>query len=110
LIAFLHLAFLVLEMFFWSKPLGRRVFGLPPGIMASSAPLAANQGLYKGFLAAGLVWGLWVGAEGYTIKVFFLACVAIAGVFGAVTARRSILRIQAVPAAAALVLVWLARP
>lgn len=110
LVALLHAGFLVLEMFFWSTPLGRRVFGLPPEVVASSAPLAANQGLYNGFLAAGLVWGLWVGAEGYTIKVFFLACVAIAGIFGAATAKRSILWIQAVPAAVALVLVWLARP
>jgi putative membrane protein len=110
LVALLHAGFLVLEMFFWSRPLGRRVFGLPPEVVASSAPLAANQGLYNGFLAAGLVWGLWVGAEGYTIKVFFLACVAIAGIFGAATAKRSILWIQAVPAAVALVLVWLARP
>lgn len=109
LVAILHVTFLVLEMFFWSRPLGRRVFGLPPEVVASSAALAANQGLYNGFLAAGLVWGLWVGAEGYTIKVFFLACVAIAGVFGAATAKRSILWIQAVPAAVTLVLVWLAR-
>jgi putative membrane protein len=107
-VALLHLAFLLLEMFFWSKPLGRRVFGLPPDVMASSRSLAANQGLYNGFLAAGLVWGLALGPGGHPIKVFFLSCVVVAGVFGSVTAKRSILWVQALPGAAALVLVLLA--
>jgi putative membrane protein len=110
LVALLHAGFLVLEMFLWTKPVGRRVFGLPPDVMAAAAPLAANQGLYNGFLAAGLVWGLMLGSAGFAIKVFFLACVIVAGVFGAATAKRSILWIQALPGAVALQLVWLTRP
>ena len=108
-VALLHAGFLVLEMFLWNKPLGRRVFGLAPDVTAAAAPLAANQGLYNGFLAAGLVWGLVLGAAGFDVKVFFLACVIVAGVFGAVTARRSILWFQALPGAIALALVLLAR-
>ena len=109
-VALLHVGFLVLEMFFWTKPLGRRVFGLPPEVMAASAPLAANQGLYNGFLAAGLVWGLLLGDAGFGVRVFFLVCVVVAGVFGAATAKRTILWVQALPGAVALALVWLARP
>jgi putative membrane protein len=108
-VALLHAAFLVLEMFLWNKPVGHRVFGLAPDVMAAAAPLAANQGLYNGFLSAGLVWGLSLGAAGFDIKVFFLACVVVAGVFGAATAKRSILWFQAVPGAIALALVFLAR-
>jgi len=108
-VALLHVAFLVLEMFLWSKPIGQRVFGLPPDVMASSAPLAANQGLYNGFLAAGLLWSLSLGAPGFSIKVFFLACVIVAGLFGAATAKRSILWLQAIPGAVALLLAILAR-
>jgi putative membrane protein len=108
-VALLHLGFLVLEMFLWKKPVGRRVFGLPPDFMVASASLAANQGLYNGFLAAGLVWGLLLGPAGLSIKVFFLSCVLIAGVFGAVTAKRSILWIQAMPAAVALGVLWITR-
>lgn len=108
-IAALHLYFLVLEMFLWTKPTGRRIFGLDAEFAERSKGLAANQGLYNGFLAAGLIWGLLKGAEGFEIKVFFLACVIVAGVFGAVTAKRSILYIQALPAVVALILVWLAR-
>jgi len=108
-VALLHAAFLVLEMFLWNKPVGHRVFGLPPDVMAAAAPLAANQGLYNGFLSAGLVWGLSLGAAGFDIKMFFLACVVVAGVFGAATAKRSILWFQAVPGAIALALVFLAR-
>jgi putative membrane protein len=104
-VAALHVGFLVLEMFLWSKPIGRRVFGLPPEVMTGSAALAANQGLYNGFLAAGLVWGLYLGSAGFGVKVFFLACVVVAGAFGAATARRSILWIQALPGIAALLLV-----
>ena len=110
LVALLHAAFLVLEMFLWSKPIGHRVFGLPPNVMAASAPLAANQGLYNGFLAAGLLWGLLLGTAGFAVKVFFLACVIVAGLFGAATAKRSILWLQALPGAVALLLVFLARP
>ena len=107
LVAALHLYFLVLEMFFWDKPLGRRVFGLTPEFAAASKSLAANQGLYNGFLAAGLVWGLVLGAAGDPIKLFFLGCVIVAGVFGAVTASRKILWVQAVPGAIAAALVYL---
>jgi len=109
-VALLHVGFLVLEMFLWTKPVGRRVFGLPPEFMTASASLAANQGLYNGFLAAGLAWGLILGPAGFGVKVFFLSCVVVAGVFGAATARRSILWIQAMPAVVALVLAWLTRP
>lgn len=105
LVALLHLYFLVLEMFYWDKPLGRRAFGLTPEFAAASKNLAANQGLYNGFLAAGLVWGLWLGAAGTPIKVFFLGCVIVAGVFGALTASRKILWVQALPGAIALGLV-----
>jgi putative membrane protein len=109
LVAVLHLYFLVLEMFFWKKPLGRRVFGLKPDFAEASASLAANQGLYNGFLAAGLVWGLILGpAAGFGVKVFFLTCVIIAGVFGAFTASRKILWVQAVPGLLALALTLLA--
>ncbi len=106
LVALLHLYFLVLEMFFWDKPLGSRVFGLTPEFARASKALAANQGLYNGFLAAGLAWGLGLGANGFSIKVFFLGCVIVAGVFGAMTANRKILWVQAVPGAVALALVF----
>lgn len=105
LVALLHLYFLVLEMFFWDKPLGRRAFGLTPEFAAASKSLAANQGLYNGFLAAGLVWGICLGAAGGQVKIFFLGCVIVAGVFGALTASRKILWVQALPGAVALGLV-----
>lgn len=105
LVALLHLWFLVLEMFLWTKPYGRRVFGMSPEKAELTKSLAMNQGLYNGFLAAGLGWGLLAGADGHTVKVFFLSCVIIAGVFGAVTASRKILWVQAVPGALALALV-----
>ena len=107
LVALLHVWFLVLEMFLWDKPLGLRVFGQTKEAAAASKVLAANQGLYNGFLAAGLVWGLLLGADGTSIKVFFLGCVLIAGLFGAATANRRILFVQALPAALGLVLVLL---
>jgi putative membrane protein len=107
LVALLHLYFLVLEMFLWTKPYGRRVFQLTPERAELTKSLAMNQGLYNGFLAAGLAWGLLAGADGYVIKVFFLSCVIIAGVFGAATASRKILWVQAVPGALALTLVCL---
>ena len=100
LVALSHLGFLVLEMFFWDHPVGRKVFSLTPEISARTAALAANQGLYNGFLAAGLVWALWAGRR--DLKVFFLGCVIVAGVFGGLTAKTSILFIQALPAAIAL--------
>ena len=106
LVALLHLYFLVLEMFLWDKPTGRRVFNLTPEFATESKALAANQGLYNGFLAAGLVWGLWLGHthDGFHIKIFFLTCVIIAGCFGAYTVSRRILFVQALPALIALVL------
>src|SRR6267142_2979746 len=105
LVAVLHLYFLVLEMFLWSTPFGRRTFGLTADFAAASKSLAANQGLYNGFLAAGLVWGLALGVAGDSIKIFFLACITLAGIFGAVTANPKILWVQAVPGAIALALV-----
>lgn len=109
LVAVLHLYFLVLEMFLWRKPFGRRTFGLTREMADATASLAANQGLYNGFLAAGLIWGLILDGSGTSIKVFFLVCVVIAGIFGAATANRKILWVQAVPGAVALALVLLAR-
>lgn len=109
LVALLHLYFLVLEMFLWEKPIGLRTFGLTREQAASSKTLAANQGLYNGFLAAGLVWGLALGADGVGVKVFFLTCVLVAGLYGAATASRRILFVQAMPAALGLLLVLLAR-
>lgn len=108
LVALAHLYIMVLEMFLWDTPRGRRAFGLTPEFAAQSRVLAANQGLYNGFLAAGLIWGLWLGAAGTAVTVFFLACVLVAGLYGAATANRRILFIQALPAALGLVLVALA--
>ncbi len=105
LVALLHVYFLVLEMFLWDTPFGRRTFGLKPDFATASRALAANQGLYNGFLAAGLLWGLWQGPAGRSILLFFLGCVLVAGLFGAATASRRILFIQALPAAIALALV-----
>jgi putative membrane protein len=104
LVALLHVYFLVLEMFLWTRPLGRRVFKLTEEKAQATKALAANQGLYNGFLAAGLVWGLSLGVDGYAIRVFFLGCVIVAGIFGAVTVGRKILYVQALPAALAIVL------
>ena len=108
LIALVHIYILVLEMFLWDKPAGLRAFGQTREAAAASKVLAANQGLYNGFLAAGLVWGLSLGAGGTDIKVFFLCCVLVAGLYGAATASRRILFVQAVPAAIALAFVFLA--
>lgn len=106
-VAALHLGFLVLEMFLWNTPTGHRIFGLKPELAAQSAALAKNQGLYNGFLAAGLIWGLVLGPAGLAIKVFFLACVVVAGIFGAATVNRRIFVIQALPAIVALaLLLW----
>ena len=104
LIALLHVYFLILEMFLWDKPKGLKVFGQSLETAVASKTLAMNQGLYNGFLAAGLVWGLSLGEAGDSIKVFFLACVLIAGIFGGLTATRKILFVQALPAAVALAL------
>jgi putative membrane protein len=110
LVAALHVYFLVLEMFLWTKPLGLKTFRNTPEKAQDSAVLAANQGLYNGFLAAGLIWGLVQAVPGFAfqIKVFFLLCVIVAGVYGAATVSRRILYVQAAPAALALILLWLA--
>lgn len=110
LVALIHVYILVLEMFLWDKPAGLRAFGQTREAAAASKVLAANQGLYNGFLAAGLIWGLSLGAAGIGIKVFFLGCVLVAGIYGALTASRKILFVQAAPAAIGLVLVLLSRP
>ena len=107
LVALLHVYFLVLEMFLWDKPAGLRAFGQTKEAATASKVLAANQGLYNGFLAAGLFWGLTLGAGGTSIKVFFLCCVLVAGLYGAATASRKILFVQAIPAAIGLALVLL---
>ena len=107
LIGFLHVYILVLEMFLWDKPAGLRAFGQTREAASASKVLAANQGLYNGFLAAGLFWGLSLGASGTGVKVFFLSCVLIAGLYGAATASRKILFVQAVPAALGLILLFL---
>jgi putative membrane protein len=105
LVALLHLYFLILEMFLWEKPLGLRTFRLTPEFARASKALAANQGLYNGFLVAGLVWGLGLGETGTPTTIFFLSCVVVAGVFGGLTANRRILWVQALPAVIALALV-----
>jgi len=106
LVILLHVFFMVLEMFLWNKPFGRKTFGLSQQQAQQTASLAANQGLYNGFLAAGLLWGL-VSTGGYDALIFFLSCIIIAGIYGALTAKSSILWIQAMPAAVAMALVIL---
>ncbi len=101
-----HFGFLVLEMFYWDHPVGREIFGMTPEESAASAVLAMNQGLYNGFLAAGLIWGLWSGR--LDVKAFFLSCVIIAGIFGGLTAKFTIVFTQALPALLALIFVLLA--
>jgi putative membrane protein len=109
LVAVIHVYILVLEMFLWTTPRGRAAFGTEAAFAEESATLAANQGLYNGFLAAGLIWGLIAGGPvGFQAKLFFLACVAIAGIYGAATVSRRILYVQTVPAVIGLVLVLLA--
>jgi len=106
-VALLHVYFLVLEMFLWDRPAGLRAFGQTLEAAKASKVLAANQGLYNGFLAAGLAWGLMLGPSGTSVKVFFLSCVLVAGLYGAATASRKILLVQALPAAVGLGLVLL---
>ena len=108
LVGVLHVYILVLEMFLWDKPAGLRAFGLTPETAAASKVLAANQGLYNGFLVAGLIWGLVSGRR--DVKVFFLACVIVAGVYGGLTAKTTILYSQALPGALALLAVLSVRP
>jgi putative membrane protein len=107
-VALLHLYFLVLEMFLWDKPAGLRAFGLTPETAQLTKTLAANQGLYNGFLAAGLIWGLLQGQGGHDVVLFFLVCVVSAGLYGAITANHKILWVQALPGATALAMVMVA--
>jgi putative membrane protein len=107
-VALLHLGFLILEMFLWTKPFGMRTFRLSPELAQATAGLAANQGLYNGFLAAGLIWGVIGGDGAYSIRLFFLGCVIVAGIFGGLTAKRSIIYMQALPGLLALLAVLLA--
>ena len=101
LVAAIHVYILVVEMFLWDKPYGRRVFGQSAEFATASKVLAANQGLYNGFLAAGLIWGLSLGPAGHAVQLFFLGCVFVAGVYGAMTVGVRILFVQSVPAALA---------
>lgn len=109
IVALEHIYILVLEMFLWTEPAGLRAFGLTPEFAEQSAALAANQGLYNGFLAAGLIWGLIRKEDGIPIRIFFLSCVIVAGIFGALTAKPSIFFVQAVPALLALAATLLVR-
>jgi len=102
-VAISHIGILVLEMFFWNHPIGQKIFSMTPEVAESSAVLAMNQGLYNGFLAAGLLWGLLMSR--LDVKVFFLGCVVVAGIFGGITAKTSILFTQGLPALIALILV-----
>ena len=106
IVIILHLLFLVLEMFLWNTPAGRKIFGLSEDFAKQSATLAANQGLYNGFLAVGLLWGL-ISTGGFDALIFFLGCIIIAGLYGAITASSLILFIQALPAAVAMLLLIL---
>jgi len=107
LVVLIHLYIVVLEMFLWDKPFGRKVFGSTPEFAAASKVLAANQGLYNGFLAAGLIWGLSLGTAGQPVQLFFLGCVIVAGLYGAMSVGIKILLVQAVPAALAVAAVLL---
>jgi putative membrane protein len=111
-VALLHVLFLVLEMFLWNTPRGRRIFGLSRELAEGSQKLAANQGLYNGFLAAGLLWsafGTFAGNDATRVALFFLGCVIVAGLYGGLTTKRSILWMQALPAVVAAAVVWYSR-
>ena len=108
-VALLHLVFMALEMYFWNKPIGHKIFGLKPDFASSTSRLAANQGLYNSFLAGGLIWSLLTVQFAWNLQVFFLGCVIIAGVFGGITTHRLIIWIQALPGVIALILVFLAQ-
>ncbi len=107
LVAALHVWFLVLEVFLWDRPTGRRIFRTTPEFAAASKALAANQGLYNGFLAAGLVWSLAPGTAGPGTRVFFLVCIVVAGLYGGYTVNRRIALVQSLPAALALAATYL---
>lgn len=105
-----HVYFMILEMFLWTKPKGRKAFGMTEEFANSTAKLAANQGLYNGFLAAGLIWSFFAEAEmAFSLRLFFLACIVVAGVYGGATVNKKILILQAVPAALALAFLILGR-
>ena len=108
MVALIHVGILVLEMFYWDHPYGRQIFEMTPEVSASSAILAANQGLYNGFLAAGLFWGLFANRK--DVKIFFLVCIVIAGTYGGLTAKTTILLTQALPAVIALIFVIAVQP
>lgn len=110
-VAFLHLGFLYVEMFLWTKPQGLKIFKIDAEFAAKSAALAANQGFYNGFLAAGLIWSLCAAnpEQRFQLKIFFLICVLVAGIYGAVTASKNILFLQALPALVALIFVFLTK-
>ena len=107
LVALIHVYIVVLEMLWWDTPRGHKAFNITPEFAAQSKALAANQGLYNGFLAAGLIWGMILGPAGRSVTLFFLGCVLVAGLYGAATASRKILYIQALPAALAIAAVLL---
>ncbi|WP_423242070.1 DUF1304 domain-containing protein [Rhodohalobacter mucosus] len=106
IVALLHIGFMILEMILWERPAGRRIFGTTKEFAASSRKLAMNQGLYNGFLAAGLIWGLFLGPSGLHVIYFFLICVVIAGIFGAATVNRRIFWVQAAPALIAFAVIY----
>jgi len=108
-VAILHIAFMALEMFLWNKPTGHKILRLKPEFASKTRTLAANQGLYNGFLAAGLVWSLMAEQLAFNLQLFFLSCVILAGVFGGITTSRLIIWVQALPGAFALLLVFLAQ-
>jgi putative membrane protein len=107
IVALFHAWFLVLEMFLWDKPIGMRTFRLTPERARDTKVLAANQGLYNGFLVAGLLWGLWLSPDDHGVRAFFLGCVVVAGVFGAMTVNRRVFFVQALPALVGLALLLL---
>lgn len=106
-VAFIHIYILILEMFLWTTKAGMKAFNLSAEFAIQTKTMAANQGLYNGFLAAGLLWGLYLGENGFQVKVFFLTCIMFAGLFGAVTASKKILYVQALPAIFTLILLLL---
>lgn len=106
IVALIHIYIVVLEMVLWDKPQGLKTFGTTLQFAKASKTLAANKGLYNGFLAAGLIWGIWLGEAGDAVKIFFLLCVAVAGLYGALTVGMRILLVQTVPAVIALIAVW----
>ena len=110
LVALLHLGFLVLEMFLWTSPIGRKVFGMNAEKAEMTKVMAANQGLYNGFLVAGLFWGVLLGNAGVPVMIFFLSCVIVAGFYGAATVSRTIFWVQAAPAIVALVVLGVVAP